>query len=60
MAQIRPDEDVRVEPTAVEQLQAAAEIMENLSRDSLLMLRGYAAGLKANTQKGGEKHGSGG
>lgn len=58
MAEMRIDNNVRLEPTAVEQLQAAAEIMENLSRDGLLLLRGYAAGLKANG--GGAKNGNGG
>ena len=54
MAEVRIDNNVQLEPTAVEQLQAAAEILENLNRDGLLLLRGYAAGLKAN---GGTKNG---
>ena len=52
-------EERKPEASAREALAAAAEIMENLSREDLLLLRGYAAGLKANLTNGGEKHGSG-
>lgn len=60
MEAIVDKKNVGVEASAKEALEAAAEIVENLSREDLLLLRGYAAGLKANLTNGGEKrHGSG-
>lgn len=58
MADVRIDQGIVVEQSTVDALNAAAEIIAGLSRDKLLMLRGYAAGLKANvTTEGGTGNG---